>query len=57
MAKTIRRRPKRSNRLVSVRETTVRQLAKLMGPRESFGDAIERAVEALQIRMEIEEKH
>lgn len=54
--KKIRQRPKRSNRLVSVRETTIRQLAKLMDPRETFADGFERAVEALEIRMQIEEK-
>ncbi len=48
VGKKIRKRPKRSSRLVSVRETTVRQLAKLMDSRETFGDAIQRAVEALQ---------
>lgn len=46
--KKIRRRPKQSSRLVSVRETTVRRLAALMDRHESFGDAITRAVEALE---------
>lgn len=46
--KKIRRRPKLSKRLVSVDELTVRRLAAMMEPDETFRAGFRRAVEALE---------
>ncbi len=50
MAKKIKRRPKDSRRMMSIRESTVRRLAAVMEPWESFADGIDRAVSALVVK-------
>jgi hypothetical protein len=47
VAKKIKRRPKHSRRHVSLRESTVRRLAAVMDPWESFAEGVDRAVSAL----------